>query len=159
MTEPRTRLDKVKLHIAKHSDIRTWLIFTYSEEGYTEKLRERLAPLGVKLLFEDEVVLNVDFPKDNYFTYVVGKYLSSQADVIIETDMYNEVIHNPQAQSRDSVRSAGIWAARETAEDIDWSAEQGHHDRHAAVCDNRTKGAALEASTYGRSKWVRREPR
>mmetsp|Transcript_8093 Transcript_8093/g.25733 ORF Transcript_8093/g.25733 Transcript_8093/m.25733 type:complete len:384 (-) Transcript_8093:91-1242(-) len=80
-----TAPEAIYVQVAKHDVYSTWLVFLYAEPGYRERLQKRLAPLGRRFLFEDEVALNERYPGDNYFTYLVGKYLHGAAGSIVET--------------------------------------------------------------------------
>mmetsp|Transcript_74372 Transcript_74372/g.229836 ORF Transcript_74372/g.229836 Transcript_74372/m.229836 type:complete len:143 (+) Transcript_74372:323-751(+) len=73
--------------VAKHNSYPTWLVFAYAEAPYLAGLRATLKPLRRHFVFEDDVVFNDAFKDDNYFTFLVGRYLHSQADTIVETHM------------------------------------------------------------------------
>jgi len=137
-----TAPEKIYEQIAQARQFKTWLVFMYAEEGYRQKLRARLKPLGVKLLFEDEVVLNDLFPEDNYFTYLLGKYLNGGAQTIIETHMCRAGTP-PRIYASTNVDSHGIFLTRSTREDEVEDAYLAAEEEYAAVCSNRTKGARL----------------
>mmetsp|Transcript_67025 Transcript_67025/g.195992 ORF Transcript_67025/g.195992 Transcript_67025/m.195992 type:complete len:378 (+) Transcript_67025:94-1227(+) len=129
--------------IAKAKQIKTWLFFMYAEEGYREKLSKRLKPLGVKLLFEDEAVLNDRFPKDNYYTYLLGKYLNGGAQVILETHMCHGDSVPDIIDTSNGIESHGIFLPRITREDVVEDAYEAVEEEYSAVCGNAAKGARL----------------
>lgn len=138
-TEGRTSLSAISSTVAKHTDFHTWIFYTYTEEGYIQKLRAALAPLGLKLLFEDEVVLNSRFPKDNYFTYVLGKYLSSRAGLILETDHFGPGTAPVELRPGD-VHDGGVFLSREGGFSSREEAYMVTKEEYEAACDNRTRG-------------------
>lgn len=123
-TQPQAILQSIR---EARKDLTTWVFFMYAEPGYREALNETLAPLSLKLIFEDGSLLNDAHPEDNYFSYLLGKYLNGGAETVLET-------HSCSRQGKAYVldgkglESHGIYLAREVAE---------------AVCDDRGHGAKL----------------
>jgi len=80
-----TAPDAIYNAVSRQDNYTTWLVTAYAEPGYVELLEERLRPLGRRFLFEDRLVMNTEHPEDNYFTYILGKYITGTAATIIET--------------------------------------------------------------------------
>mmetsp|Transcript_127090 Transcript_127090/g.395541 ORF Transcript_127090/g.395541 Transcript_127090/m.395541 type:complete len:412 (-) Transcript_127090:137-1372(-) len=129
--------------VAEHDHYTTWLFFMYAEEGYREKLREKLAPLGRRLLFEGEVELSGQFPEDNYYAYLLGKYLNGGADVILESHV---CLHPDRPEILTAVPDHGIFLSRGDADsepaDGAWANDREEaylatEEQYAAVCEDK----------------------
>jgi len=152
---------KIYEQLARGQQLQTWLFFMYAEEAYSRALRARLAPLGRRLLFEDEVVLNDVFPEDNYFTYLLGKYLNGGAQMIVETHLCTGS-GRPTVFFGSSISSHGIFMVRNTRESEVMEGDSyelqdtfsAAEDEYSAVCTNATKGARLVKDTPQlQNKW------
>jgi len=157
-TDPAT----IYHELAKGPKLHTWLFFMYAEETYSKALRAQLAPLGRRLLFEDDVVLNDHFPEDNYFTYLVGKYLNGGAETIIETHMCGG--GTPHVFNGSSISNHGIFMARNTREseseltdvglDEMQDAFSAAEEEYRAVCGDSERGAHLvKNASQIQKKW------
>mmetsp|Transcript_90913 Transcript_90913/g.283239 ORF Transcript_90913/g.283239 Transcript_90913/m.283239 type:complete len:413 (+) Transcript_90913:95-1333(+) len=146
-----TTPEAIRANVAQNNVVSTWLVFMYAEQGYREKLRSKLKGFGRQLLFEDEVTLNPSFPKDNYYTYLMAKYLNGGAGVILETHsclgekprIYTAVPHHGLFLSRGeegSEPSGEARAAESYERDIAYLSTE---EEHEAVCESRPRGAHL----------------
>lgn len=133
-TRNRTTPKAIHAEIAKNAGLRTWLFFVYAEKGYIEELRTLLEPLRLKLLFEDEVALNEHYPQDNYFTYVLGKHLSSQAQLVLETDSYTGD-SAPSVHSPADVQADGLYLGREESFYSREEAYLATEEQYEATCE------------------------
>jgi len=155
-TKNRTDLSNIRQQLRRKPDISTWVFFVYAEEGYAKRLKKALQPLGKKLLFEDEVVLNSAFPRDNYFSYVLGKYLNSQAKFVVETDSYGP---QPVGRTHEDLLRDGVYLTRSEGS-ADRNSVQGDYPmeeaaflrgelftvadaEYEAICNDNARGANL----------------
>merc|ERR1719245_1063826 len=87
--EQCTRPGAISRALQAYPDVRVWLVFMYAEADYPSKLRAVLESEhpDKRFIFEGEVAMNRQFPQDNYFTFLMGKVLSSEAFVNVETHL------------------------------------------------------------------------
>uniref|UniRef100_A0A7S1MNR4 Uncharacterized protein n=1 Tax=Alexandrium catenella TaxID=2925 RepID=A0A7S1MNR4_ALECA len=153
--EDCTSVDRIYQEIAGNDRFSAWLLFMYAEEGYRQALRERLEPLGRKLLFEDDVALTTRFPKDNYFVYLLSLYLHVGAAALVETHICgkggNAAVYNHSVAIRHNLSALqGMWLARSSgrerpADAAHWrtSSYLEVEENYEAVCSSKDGKAGL----------------
>jgi len=77
-TEP----DNIYRLLKAHDNFTHWLVASYAEPGYIDVLKQTLAPLGRKLVFEEEFGLAPLYEGDNYFKFMVVNELKGAASLI-----------------------------------------------------------------------------
>lgn len=73
-----TSPDAIYNNMKNRPEIQTFIIFTYAEKDYKSRLESKLATLGKRIVFEDDMC-------DNYFSYLRQMYLNGLSNTILDT--------------------------------------------------------------------------